>query len=55
MLKGAFILWVLVSIIIVLVVFIVLRGFMLWYWRINDVITKLDLILAELKKTQGKV
>jgi uncharacterized membrane protein YbhN (UPF0104 family) len=54
MLKGAFILGVLISIVIVLIVFIALRGFMLWYWKINDVISKLDLISTELKKLNQK-
>jgi uncharacterized iron-regulated membrane protein len=54
MLKGAFILGVLVSIAILLIVFVALRGFMLWYWRVNEAITKLDLILTELKKTPEK-
>ncbi len=45
---------VLVSIAIFLIAFFVLRGVMLWYWKINEIVTKLDLILAELKKISGK-
>lgn len=41
---------VLVSVVVFLVAFLVLRGVMLWYWRINEIITKLDRILAELQK-----
>lgn len=40
---------VLISIAIFLVVFFVLRGVMLWYWKINEIVTKLDSILSELK------
>ncbi len=54
MIKGALILGILVSIGILIIVFVALRGFMLWYWRVNDVIAKLDLILAELKKLPQK-
>lgn len=45
---------VLVSIVIFLIAFLVLRGVMLWYWKINEIVTKLDLILAELKKISEK-
>ena len=54
MIKGALILGVLVSILILIIAFVALRGFMLWYWRINETITKLDLILAELRKVAEK-
>jgi hypothetical protein len=54
MLKGAFILGLLVSVVILLVIFVALRGFMLWYWKVNDVIAKLDLILTELKNHSEK-
>ena len=50
MLKGAFVLGVIVSVAILLVIFVALRGFMLWYWKINDLIAKLDLIATELKQ-----
>lgn len=40
---------VLISIAIFLVAFFVLRGVMLWYWKINEIVTKLDSILGELK------
>lgn len=45
---------VLVSIAIFLIAFFVLRGVMLWYWKINEVLIKLDLILVELQKISGK-
>ena len=41
---------VLISIAIFLIAFFILRGVMLWYWKINEVLTKLDLILVELQK-----
>ncbi len=49
MIKG-----VLASIAIVIVAFFVLRGVMLWYWKINEIVTKLDLILTELKNLNNK-
>ena len=52
--KAIIILTVLVSIAVLLVLVVVLRGFMLWYWRVNDIVAKLDLILAELKKFAPK-
>ncbi len=45
---------VLVSVVVFIVAFFVLRGVMLWYWKINEMVTKLDIILAELKKISGK-
>jgi len=41
---------VLISIAIFLIAFFVLRSVMLWYWKINEIVTKLDLILVELQK-----
>lgn len=41
---------VVILIVIFLIAFFVLRGVMLWYWKINEIVTKLDLILSELKK-----
>jgi len=54
MLKGTFILGLFVSVVILLAIFVALRGFMLWYWKVNDVIAKFDLILAELRKHSEK-
>jgi len=48
--KGILVFGVLVSIAILLIVFFALRGVMLWYWRINEIVTKMDHILAELKR-----
>ena len=45
---------VLVSIAIFLIAFFVLRGVMLWYWKINEIVTKLDFILAELQRISEK-
>ena len=44
----------LASIAIVIVAFFILRGVMLWYWKINDIVSKLDLILAELKNLSSR-
>lgn len=30
--------------------FYVFRGLMLWYWRISDIIDRLDVIVTELKR-----
>jgi hypothetical protein len=49
MIKG-----VLASLAIIIVAFIVLRGVMLWYWKINEIVMKLDQILTELKKVNDK-
>lgn len=45
---------VFISIAIFLIAFLVLRGVMLWYWKINEILVKLDLILAELQKISRK-
>ncbi len=34
---------------VLIVLFFVFRAALLWYWRINDIVTKLDDILKELK------
>ena len=49
MTKGI-ILLSLVILIIVIIAFFIFRGVMLWYWKINEIVTKLDLILSELRK-----
>ncbi len=30
--------------------FIILRNFMLWYWKVNKIVEKLDLAVTELKR-----
>lgn len=52
--KAAIILVVLVCIAVFLTLIVVLRGFTLWYWRVNDIVARLDLILVELKKVPQK-
>lgn len=41
-----------VALIIGLLVFLAIRALMLWYWKINIIIERLDQILAALKKTE---
>jgi len=48
MIKG--ILLALVILVILIIAFFIFRGVMLWYWKINELVTKLDLILSELRK-----
>ncbi len=45
---------VLISFVILFVAFFVLRGVMLWYWKINEIVSKLDLMLSELKKLSDR-
>jgi hypothetical protein len=34
-----------------LLIFLVIRAFMLWYWKINIIVDRLDRILAALEKS----
>jgi hypothetical protein len=45
MIKG-----ILLALVILIIAFFIFRGVMLWYWKINEIVTKLDLILSELRK-----
>ncbi len=40
--------------VIVLVLFFVLRVVMLWYWRIDAIVSRLDAILAELSAMRAR-
>lgn len=42
-----------VFLVIGFLVFLAIRAFMLWYWKINVIVDRLDQILAALKKTSG--
>ena len=40
--------------IVVLVLFFLLRAVMLWYWRIDAIVSRLDAILAELSAMRAR-
>jgi len=42
----------LVGLLVLLVVFLIGRSLVLWYWRVNDIITRLDAIAVALNKVQ---
>lgn len=44
------ILGILVSILILIAIFLVFRAFVLWYWKVNVIVSKLDAVVEELKK-----
>ena len=41
---------IVITIAVLFLLFIALRAVMLWYWKINTIVERLDQILAELKK-----
>ncbi len=41
-----------VTLAIAFLIFLAVRAFMLWYWKINVIVERLDQILAALKKTE---
>ena len=45
--------WIIIAIAISIAVFLILREFICWYWKINERVTLLEDILDELKKMNG--
>ena len=49
---------VLISFLFALVVFLIIRGVMLWYWRVNDIIkrqdTQIELLQAIVRKLEER-
>jgi hypothetical protein len=39
-----------VTLVIAFLIFLAIRAFMLWYWKINVIVERLDHLLAALKK-----
>lgn len=45
--------WIIIAIVISIAVFLILREFICWYWKINERVSLLEDILEELKKMNG--
>ena len=45
--------WIIIAIVIIIAVFLILREFVCWYWKINERVSLLEDILEELKKMNG--
>lgn len=45
--------WIIIAIVISIAVFLILREFICWYWKINERVSLLEDILDELKKMNG--
>lgn len=46
---------ILASVFILISIFLVFRAFVLWYWKVNVIVSKLDAVVEELKKINNSL